>query len=149
LSFGNLATPEVLLEIVGMYPKLKLLHGNDEWAQGAGAITASKLVRRSDAEAAIETFMIKMAARAWNNVDDLSRALGGFLAKAKEYGDAARARASPPAEEIAASLVAPKPLPEPPPQRRPITLDERHARQAAARAALGSTSKTLAGASNG
>lgn len=100
-GLGNLATPEVLIAIVGRHPTLRLLHGNDRWAQGAGAITATKLVRREDAEAAVEGFLLKQASRAWNNVDDLSAALGGYLAKAKEHGDAARARRSREAERAA------------------------------------------------
>ncbi len=101
LGLGNLATPEVLLAIVGDYPRLSLLHGNREWSQNAGTITAEKLVRSEDARAAIQAFLIKKSTQTWACVDDLSGALGGFLANAKKHGDDARRAAARAAEQPA------------------------------------------------
>jgi hypothetical protein len=86
----GLATPEVLLVLVGRHPKLAVLHDDFAWANEAGAITAMKLVRATDAEAAVEKFVIKHAGRTWPNADDLRSAIGGYLANAKRYGDEKR-----------------------------------------------------------
>lgn len=122
-DLGNGVTAEGLLQSVSRYSTLLLLHRDLDWAHEMAALAASKLCRAEDADAAVEAFMFKHAGATWHDAAALRKALGGYMAKAKEHGDAARA--APRAGQNGAHRISPS-RPDPSrPAFAPLAADDK------------------------
>jgi hypothetical protein len=95
-STEPIVTAETLLAAVGRHAMLSTLHGDRRWAERAVGGMQTSGCRATDATAAINAFATDKAAAAPPDGPALDRFvrenIGRFLKRAKEHGDAARAR---------------------------------------------------------
>lgn len=111
-----LADAESLLAAVGRHEMLRALHGDRRWATNASSGFMGGAVRAADVDAAINAFVTREASRAPDFDDALDRfvrdRIGGYLTKARQYGDEARARARREAERDQRGRPAPPHSPD-------------------------------------
>mgnify|MGYP000955660320 CR=1 FL=1 len=111
-----LADAESLLAAVGRHEMLRALHGDRRWATNASTGFMGGAVRAADVDAAINAFVTREASRAPDFDDALDRfvrdRIGGYLTKARQYGDEARARARREAERDQRGRPAPPHSPD-------------------------------------
>lgn len=93
---SDIVTADVLLGAVARHAMLVTFHGDEQWALRAVGGPQAAGCRAEDAVAAIDAFVTDKAATAPEDgptLDDFVRqGIGAYLKRAKEYGDAARAR---------------------------------------------------------
>ncbi len=116
-----MASAASLLAAVARHPMLATLHGDRTWAQRALGPLQAALCRAEDADAAIDAFVADRAASAPQDGPSLDAYVrdhvGRYLKRAKEHGDAARARfraATPPAGSSGGTTPQFRPRPGPP-----------------------------------
>lgn len=107
-----IVTAEDLLAAVARHSMLVTLHGDRKWAQNVVGALQMSACRAEDAAHAVDAFVTREASRSPDHAEALDRfvrdRIGGYLTKAKQYGDEARNRARRETERAASRPSGPR-----------------------------------------
>ena len=114
-GWAEIASADVLLRAVSKHPMLATLHGDRRWASDASGGLQARACRAEDAAAAVDAFVTGESGKAPDDGDALAKwvreKIGGYLKKAKQYGDEERRRSRDRPVKPSAAGFAPSPEP--------------------------------------